>query len=169
MTMSGRFRSWGRRFGIEVLGWFLVVAGVAALVLPGPGLLMLFAGLAVLSQEYEWAERRLEPIKRRAFEAAHVGVRTWPRIIASVLGGLWLIAIGIVWIRKPTIPEFWIFGPELPFGGWGTGLSLVLSGFIAFALLIYSYRRFHGVESPSARTSEADGIGRQRSPYDDVA
>lgn len=164
MSTSGRLRSWGRRFGIEVLGWVLVIVGVAALVLPGPGLLMMFAGLAVLSQENEWAERRLEPIKRRALEAAHQGVRTWPRIIASVLGGLWLVAIGIVWALKPTIPEFWILGPQLPFAGWGTGLSLVLSGFIALALLVYSYHRFRGIDAPTVGTTQSDEVARRFEP-----
>ena len=49
---------------IEVGGWTLVVAGVAALILPGPGLLLLAAGLVVLSQQYAWAARRLEPGKQ---------------------------------------------------------------------------------------------------------
>ena len=48
---------------LTILGWVLVLVGVAALVLPGPGLLLLLAGLVVLSQEYEWAERRVEPVK----------------------------------------------------------------------------------------------------------
>jgi uncharacterized protein (TIGR02611 family) len=59
-----------RRVVLEIIGWILVVAGVAALVLPGPGLLMIFAGLVILSQEYEWAERRLEPVKVRALRGA---------------------------------------------------------------------------------------------------
>src|SRR6201989_2744081 len=33
-----------KRLGLEVSGWILVVAGIAALILPGPGLLGLFAG-----------------------------------------------------------------------------------------------------------------------------
>ncbi len=66
-----------KRVALEVTGWFLVVAGLAALVLPGPGLLMLFGGLAILSQQYEWAERRLDPIKYRALKGAAEGVETW--------------------------------------------------------------------------------------------
>ncbi|RYJ00187.1 MAG: hypothetical protein EON52_24210, partial [Actinomycetales bacterium] len=88
MTEDDRRRSHGlvRRVALETLGWTLVVAGLAALILPGPGLLGLAAGLAVLSQQYEWAERRLEPVKVAAFKAAADGVQTWPRIIASCLG-----------------------------------------------------------------------------------
>ena len=72
-----------KRVVLETLGWLLVVAGIAALVLPGPGLLMLFAGLALLSQQYEWAERRVEPIKEKALKAADEGVETPLRITLS--------------------------------------------------------------------------------------
>ena len=47
-----------KRVVLEAAGWLLLVVGIAALVLPGPGLLGVFAGLALLSQQYEWAERR---------------------------------------------------------------------------------------------------------------
>ena len=57
-----------RKTGVTVLGWILVLLGLAALVLPGPGLLLLLAGLIVLSQEYDWAERRVEPLKEKAFD-----------------------------------------------------------------------------------------------------
>jgi hypothetical protein len=31
---------------------------------------MIFAGMAILSQQYEWAEKRLEPVKEKASEVA---------------------------------------------------------------------------------------------------
>jgi uncharacterized protein (TIGR02611 family) len=131
-----------RKTWVTVIGWVLTVAGIGLLALPGPGLLTLVAGLAILSQEYDWAERRLHPVKEKAFEAAAAGVETWPRIMLSTLGALALIAVGIVWWVNPTIPEIWFIGPRLPFAGWGSGLSIVLSGFIALGLLLYSIRRF---------------------------
>ena len=57
-----------KRIGLEIVGWTLVVVGIAALVLPGPGLLMMAGGIVLLSQQYEWAERRVEPIKREALQ-----------------------------------------------------------------------------------------------------
>ena len=110
-----------KRLGLEILGWTLVVLGLAALVLPGPGLLMLFAGLYVLSQQYEWAERKVEPVKVAAFRAAAEGVQTWPRILASVAGVLVMVAIGITWGLRPDVPGWWPIAEHwwLP-GGWGT-------------------------------------------------
>ena len=86
--MAVKGASAARRVALESLGWVLVVAGIAALVLPGPGLLMIFAGMAILSQQYEWAEKRLEPVKEKALTAAEESVETWPRIVLSVLSGL---------------------------------------------------------------------------------
>ena len=43
---------WVRRTGGEILGWTLVVVGLALLVLPGPGMLALVAGIALLAPHY---------------------------------------------------------------------------------------------------------------------
>ena len=126
-----------------VAGWLLLVAGVAALVLPGPGLLLLAGGLALLSQQYEWAERRLEPVKDKAFELAAASVRSWRSIALSAMLAVALIAAGVVWGLRPEVPGWWPVSTRwwLP-GGWGTGSSLIGSGVVAVGLLGYSYHRF---------------------------
>jgi uncharacterized protein (TIGR02611 family) len=131
-----------RKTGVTILGWVLVLLGLAALVLPGPGLLLLLLGLVVLSQEYEWAERRVEPVKEKAFDVARQGVSTYPRILMSALGAVAVVAVGVLWGLDPPIPTAGPIGPSLPFGGWATGTSIVASGVIAMALLIYSIKRF---------------------------
>ena len=134
-----------RRLVLETVGWALVVVGIAALVLPGPGLLMIFAGVALLSQQYEWAERRLEPIKERALRAAAEGVETWPRIVASVIGAFILLACGVLWIWNPPAPDWWGLDDSWWLvGGRATGATQIGSGIIALALIVYSYRRFRG-------------------------
>jgi len=143
-----------RRVAKIVAGWLLLLLGVAALALPGPGLLLLLAGLVVLSQEYDWAERRVEPVKRAAFAAAAAGVQTVPRIAVSAIAALGLAGVGLLWGLDPRIPEFWIFGPKLPFGGWSTGTSLIVSSVIALGLLAWSVYRF-GSRSPEAAPEEA--------------
>ena len=100
-------KSAARRVALETLGWVLVVAGIAALVLPGPGLLAIFAGLALLSQQYDWAERRVEPVKEKALKAAAESVETWPRIVLSTtITSTWL------WIRSRANWGIW---SKLPF------------------------------------------------------
>jgi hypothetical protein len=132
-----------RRVLLEALGWILVVGGIAGLILPGPGLLMIFAGLVILSQEYEWAERRLEPVKVRALRGAAEGVETWLRVALSSALALGLVACGVLWIWSPPAPSWWPWADSwwLP-GGVPTGITQVASGLIALGLLVYSYRRF---------------------------
>ena len=38
-----------------LIGFTLLVAGIAMLVLPGPGILFIFFGLSILALEIEWA------------------------------------------------------------------------------------------------------------------
>jgi len=58
-----------RRVGVSVAGATLVGAGTAMLVLPGPGLLTIAAGMAVLGTEYPWARRKLDEVKNRVRSA----------------------------------------------------------------------------------------------------
>lgn len=58
-----------KRIAVTVIGGVLVLGGIAMLVLPGPGLLVVVAGFAVLGTEYAWAAAALERTKRTA-EAA---------------------------------------------------------------------------------------------------
>jgi hypothetical protein len=134
-----------KRIVLEVVGWLLLVAGIAALILPGPGLLLMFAGLAVLSQQYEWAERWVEPVRLRALKGAAQGVATWPKVVGSTLFALALVACGVLWVVQPDVPSWWpaADGWWLPGGIW-TGITQIISGLLALALIVYSYRRFHG-------------------------
>jgi tellurite resistance protein TerC len=54
-----------RRLLVAVGGGVLLAAGAAMLVLPGPGLLVIAAGLALLATEFLWARHALDRVKRR--------------------------------------------------------------------------------------------------------
>jgi uncharacterized protein (TIGR02611 family) len=52
------------RVVVLIVGLAIVVAGIAMLVLPGPGWAAIILGLLVLATEYRWAERLLDPVQR---------------------------------------------------------------------------------------------------------
>ena len=154
-----------KRLALETVGWLLVVAGIAAMILPGPGLLMIFGGLAILSRQYDWAKRRVRPVGRKAKQAAAESVQTWPRIIASLLGVLWLVGLGALWIVRPAAPDWWPLRDSWwLLGGWPTGVTLIASALLALGMIVYSFRHFReqGDRAHGATlATETEGSGRQ--------
>lgn len=59
------------RIGFALFGFLVVLAGLAMLVLPGPGLLVIALGLGILALEFAWAERLLERTVDRMEDAAN--------------------------------------------------------------------------------------------------
>ena len=140
-------KSAAKRVVVEFLGWLLVLVGIAALVLPGPGLLALFAGVALLATQYEWAERRLDPVRKAALRGAADSVKTKGRIALSCLGVLWLIGFGVLWILDPPAPSWWPVDDRWWLvGDWATGATLIASGILAAAMIVYSYQHFREIK-----------------------
>jgi uncharacterized protein (TIGR02611 family) len=134
-----------KRIGLEVAGWTLLLVGIVAIPLPGPGLLGVFAGLALLSKQYDWADKRVEPVRLKALLGAAQGVESWFKVTLSVLAALAVGACGVFWILGPEQPSWWPL-PDLfwlPGGIW-TGITQVASALFALGFVVYSYRRFHG-------------------------
>ncbi len=67
--MVRRLRRSARWLATTVVGFGLLIVGVVLLVGPGPGLLLLAAGLGILSLEFAWARRLREQLTER-FAAA---------------------------------------------------------------------------------------------------
>ena len=68
-----------KRTAVTVVGAALVAVGLAMFVLPGPGILVVALGFAVLGTEYAWAAAALERTKHtaeRAGRAAKGAVRS---------------------------------------------------------------------------------------------
>jgi len=66
-----------KRVVVLVLGLALVAAGLAMLVLPGPGIVVVILGLAVLASEFVWAERMLAVAKTQATKAKDKATSSW--------------------------------------------------------------------------------------------
>ena len=54
-----------KRIVVAVIGGTILLIGVALIVLPGPAIVVIPAGLAVLATEFEWAKHWLEKIRER--------------------------------------------------------------------------------------------------------
>ena len=64
-----------KRAAVSVVGGALVVLGLAMLVLPGPGILVIALGFAVLGTEYAWAAAALQRTKQTADRAGRTARR----------------------------------------------------------------------------------------------
>ena len=146
-----------KRVLLETLGWVLLLVGLAAIPLPGPGLLITFAGLALLSRQYAWAQRRVDTVRMRALQGAAQGVASWPRLAGSIAAAAVVLAAGVAWMVSPPAPGWWPLAQTwwLP-GGAVVGASQMASAFLALALLGYSYRHFRA--TPETPTPIANGI-----------
>lgn len=89
------------RIGVGVIGGLVLAAGVFMIPYPGPGWLVVFAGLAILATEFSWAERVLRYAKGR-YDAwndwvgrQHPVVRAaiWTATAAVVVLTLWLLNV----------------------------------------------------------------------------
>ena len=54
-----------KRLIIAVVGFTVLLTGIAAIVLPGPAILIIPLGLGILATEFAWARELLNKIKDR--------------------------------------------------------------------------------------------------------
>ena len=52
-----------RRIVVAIVGFTVLLVGVAMIVLPGPAIIIIPAGLAILATEFVWAQRLLAKAK----------------------------------------------------------------------------------------------------------
>lgn len=119
-----------KRSAVTLLGAALLLVGLALMVLPGPGILLIVAGLAVLATEYVWAQRLLVHAKDRAEMTQKAAVASPLRTGASLafasglvaLGVLMLVVDDVAWpVLDSTVDAFW--GPV-------TGSIFIVTGLI---------------------------------------
>lgn len=146
-----------------IIGWTLVIVGIPLMPLPGPGTLVIVAGVALLARRYSWARRVLRPLGQHAVGAARYGVATRLRIGWSCLGVIWVMALAVVWWINPVVGTYEVLGvtigPRLPLGGRATGIGLLVSALAAGSLLAYSIVRWRGDDWQSHDDREARSGG----------
>ncbi|GAA2928113.1 TIGR02611 family protein [Streptomyces mexicanus] len=99
--------SW--QVGVFVIGLAVVAAGVVMLPLPGPGWVVIFAGMAIWATEFVWAQLVLRWTKRKVTEAAQRALDPRVRrrnIVLTVTGLVIVAALAAIYI--------WKFGLVLP-------------------------------------------------------
>lgn len=97
-----RQRSTLARIGVVGLGFVLLVLGVILVPLPGPGVVVMAAGLFLLALEFSWAERLLVRTIGRLERAREAGSEAGPlvRALAAALviaGVAAAVAIASLW------------------------------------------------------------------------
>ncbi|WP_405620064.1 TIGR02611 family protein [Streptomyces sp. NBC_01511] len=99
--------SW--QVGVFVVGLAVVVAGAAMLVLPGPGWLVIFGGMAIWATEFVWAQLVLRWTRRKVTEAAQKALD--PKVRRR---NVILTTIGVVIIAVLCAIYLWKFGLAMP-------------------------------------------------------
>lgn len=80
---------------VTTIGTLVLVAGIVMMVTPGPGIVGIALGLAILATEYEWADRWLVKARQKAHEARLKAQAMDPKVRRRrlLLTGLALLAI----------------------------------------------------------------------------
>ena len=112
-----------KRIFVLLLGAAVLLAGVAMLALPGPGLLVIILGLVILATEFAWAESVLDRTTTTAAGAA-------TKLTDNTSGKLMLAASGLGMIVGGVLVA-------VLFGGFRVvGASVALAGVIGLTTLI---------------------------------
>ncbi len=90
------------RIGVAVLGGTITALGAVFLITPGPGWLIIFAGLGILASEFAWAERALIKTKMVALRAAQKALPPGKRrlYISIAIVVLALVVVALLAIRR---------------------------------------------------------------------
>lgn len=133
-----------KRAAVFVVGVALLVVGFIMFVTPGPGIVLVVAGLAVLATEFAWAEHLLDKAKEQAAKAGRSaqkvpGVATVTGAAGRLVPQRWrrtttVVAVeqsvdgtpvaGVVTVRSTTVAGYGVEpGEPAPTAGSGTAVD----------------------------------------------
>ncbi|AZI59068.1 hypothetical protein EH165_13880 [Nakamurella antarctica] len=120
-----------KRVGVLVIGGTLLLAGIAMLVLPGPGFVLIAAALAILATKFEWAKKPLDYAKSKAQQGVDEMARSRWNAIFALVCALGLAALGVMEL----------LGINIPFVNMLTAGLLILSGLFLLGTVIYARKQ----------------------------
>jgi uncharacterized protein (TIGR02611 family) len=128
---------------VAVLGITLLLIGIALLVLPGPGFLLIAGALALLATQFEWAKKPLDYAKDKAEVGIQEVASSKLRTVFAVLCALVLVGIGVADLA----------GVDVPWVNRISAVLLILSGLFLVGTMVYALRR---AQQGSQRQPAAD-------------
>jgi Putative transmembrane protein (PGPGW) len=134
-----------KRSAVTILGFGLLLLGGAMMVLPGPGILVIVAGLAVLATEYVWAQKLLKTARSQAEKVQEAAVASPLRTAGSVLFGLGLFALGVAMLVLPDV--------DLPFWSPVTGGIMAVTALILLVTTYMTVRAARGEDTTHTGTT----------------
>lgn len=102
------------RIVVALVGLLIVVGGLLLVPLPGPGWLIVFAGLAVWASEFEWAQNVLR-LARRLLNRWTDWMRTQPWWVRGLVGvATLLLVLAVFWLlfKLSGVPGFFPDGVQ---------------------------------------------------------
>lgn len=102
------------RIGIGVLGGVVLVLGIIAIPYPGPGWLIVFAGLGILATEFTWAGRLLR-FARRYYDRWAAWVKRQNKVVQLLLA---LATLAFVLATLWLLDALWLVAKIVGLGHW---------------------------------------------------
>lgn len=138
-----------KKSAVTILGVALLAVGLAMMVLPGPGILVIVAGLAVLATEYVWARSLLDRARNQAEKVQEAAVASRWRTVGTVLFALGMLGLGVAMLVASDV--------DLPFWGGVTGSVLIVTALILLTTTYLTIRAARGEDT----THTGEHFGRR--------
>lgn len=125
---------------VLILGCAVLLAGVAMLVMPGPGVLVIILGLVILATEFVWAERVLDRTTVTAAGAASRVTDNGTGRAALALSGVAMFVGGAVGA---------VLFPNLVV----VGVSVAIAGIVGLVTLLPQVRAWIDTKAAASRVA----------------
>ncbi len=100
---------------VTLVGVLVLTAGLIMMVTPGPGLVGIVAGLAILATEWDWADRWVQAARRKLVEAREAAEAMDPavrrrRIVITVVSVTLVVAAVVGYLAVEDWPSWAVSG-----------------------------------------------------------